>query len=145
MVVAAALTNRRAAAARLVEEAAKRRLDVEVVCAGVEKGTAFSLEDTAAAGSIVEAVRELDATIALTDEAWAALHLWHWYRGDAGRIFGQSKHGRALLEAGFAEDLRYAGQVDVSSTVPLLFDDGGVNVLRVRKPRARRGGVTPAS
>ncbi len=109
VVVAAALTNRRAAAARVVEEAAKRRLDVAVVCAGVEKGTAFSLEDTAAAGSIVEAVRELDATIALTDEAWAALHLWHWYRGDAGRIFGQSKHGRALLEAGFAEDLRVRG------------------------------------
>ncbi len=142
VVVAAALTNRRAAAARVVEEAAKRRLDVAVVCAGVEKGTAFSLEDTAAAGSIVEAVRELDATIALTDEAWAALHLWHWYRGDAGRIFGQSKHGRALLEAGFAEDLRYAGQVDVSSTVPLLFDDGGVNVLRVRKPRARRAAAS---
>jgi 2-phosphosulfolactate phosphatase len=139
VVVAAALTNRRAAASRVVEEASRRGLDAAVVCAGVEKATAFSLEDTAAAGAIVEAARDLDPAIALTDEAWAALHLWHWYKGDAWRIFRQSKHGRALLDAGFADDLRYAGQVDLLETVPVLYDDGGVKVLRVRKPRGRRG------
>jgi phosphosulfolactate phosphohydrolase-like enzyme len=112
-VLAAALTIRRAAAQRLIDEAVRRKLNAAVVCAGVERGTAFSLEDTAAAGAIVEAAREYDAAIALTDEAWAALHLWHWYRGDAMRMFRQSSHGRALREMGFVGDLEYAAQVDV--------------------------------
>ena len=84
-VVAAALVNRRAAAERLVAEAARRKLDIAVVCAGVERGTAFSLEDTAAAGAIVEAAMKTDAALAMTDSSWAALHLWRWYRGDAMR------------------------------------------------------------
>ncbi|HYM16000.1 MAG TPA: 2-phosphosulfolactate phosphatase [Dehalococcoidia bacterium] len=144
VVAAAALTNRRAVAGRMVDEAGRRRLDIAVVCAGTERGTAFSLEDTAAAGAIVEAARDADPALALTDEAWAALHLWRWYRGDAGRIFRQSKHGRTLEEGGFVEDLRYAAQIDVSATVPLLYDDRGVKVLRTRRPRAGRGSVESA-
>jgi len=136
VVLAAALTNRRAAARRLVDEAASRGLDAAVVCAGVERG-AFSLEDTAAAGAIVEAAREHDAAVTLTDEAWAALHLWRWYRGDALRMFGQSAHGRSLRELGFEGDLRYAAQLDIFETVPVLHHDGDVKVLRVRAPRAK--------
>lgn len=136
-VIAAALVNRRAAAQRLVAEAARRKLDIAVVCAGVERGTAFSLEDTAAAGAIVEAAMETDATIAMTDASWAALHLWRWYRGDAMRLFRQSKHGRALHEMGFDGDLAYAAQIDIYESVPLLHNDDGVNVLRTRTPRAK--------
>lgn len=135
---AAALTNRRAAAERLLEEAGRRGLDLAVVCAGVDRGSAFSLEDTAAAGAVVEAARERDPAIVLTDEAWAAFHLWRWYRGDAMRIFRQSKHGRALREAGFIDDLAYAARIDVSREVPLLYDDRGVKTLRTRPPRAHR-------
>ena len=135
VVLAAALTNRRAAARRLVDEAAGRGLDAAVVCAGVERGTAFSLEDTAAAGAMVEAAREHDSTIALTDEAWAALHLWRWYRGDALRMLGQSSHGRSLRELGFEGDLRYASQLDIFESVPVLYHDGDVKVLRIRAPR----------
>jgi 2-phosphosulfolactate phosphatase len=138
--VAAALVNRRAAAHRLVAEAAKRKLDVAVMCAGVERGAAFSLEDTAAAGAIVEAAVEADRALHLTDEAWAALHLWRWYRGDAMRAFGHSSHGRALRAMGFEKDLRYAAQVDIYDAVPLLYDDGGVKVLRTRVPRRRSAG-----
>ena len=133
----AALRNRRAVAARLVDEAVRRHVDIAVVCAGVERGKAFSLEDTAAAGAIVEAATEADGALAMTDEAWAAMHLWHWYRGDAMRMFRQSAHGRHLLGIGFEEDLRYAAEVDASDVVPLLYDDGGVKVVRVRAPRKR--------
>ncbi len=135
VVLAAALTNRRAAAQRLVGEAARRGMDAAVVCAGVERGTAFSLEDTAAAGAIVEAVRQFDPAVELTDESWAALHLWRWYRGDAMRMFGQSAHGRTLRELGFEADLRYAAQVDIFESVPVLYDDGDTKVLRTRLPR----------
>jgi len=138
VVLAAALTNRRAAGQRLIEEAARRKLDAAVVCAGVERGTAFSLEDTATAGAIVEAAREYDPAVAMTDEAWAALHLWRWYRGDAMRMFRQSAHGRALSGMGFDDDLRYAAQIDIFDSVPKLYDDRGVKVLRTRLPRSKQ-------
>lgn len=127
----AALVNRRAAALRLVSEAAKRQLDVAILCAGVGGGTAFSLEDTAAAGAMVEVARDADPAIVMTDEAWAALHLWRFYRGDAMRMFRQSAHGRALLGLGFEADLRFAARVDASTAVPVLFGEE----LRLRARR----------
>jgi 2-phosphosulfolactate phosphatase len=131
-VAAAALVNRRAVGRRLVAEAGERGTDIAVVCAGVGRGTAFSLEDTAAAGAIVEAATESDASLAMTDSSWAALHLWHWYRGDAMRLFRQSKHGRALHELGFDSDLRYAAQLDIYDSVPVLYDVDGTKMLRTR-------------
>lgn len=133
--VAAALTNRTAAARALVSEAGKRGLDIAVVCAGTERGTAFSLEDSATAGAIVEAAMEDDPALHMTDSSWAALHLWRWYRGDAMRVFRQSAHGRALAGLGFERDLAYAARVDVSEAVPRLYDDDGVHVTRTRRPR----------
>jgi len=135
VVIAAALMNRRAAAQRLVAEAASRDLDIAVVCAGVKAGVAFSLEDTAAAGAIVEAACEAEGAIRLTDEAFAAMHLWQWYEGDTGRMFRESAHGRLLARLGFDDDLRQAGQIDISEAVPVLYDDDGVKTLRTRPPR----------
>ncbi len=139
-VVASSLLNRCATAERLISEAATRKLDIAVMCAGVAGGTAFSLEDTAAAGAIVEAACEIDTAVVMSDEAYAALHLWHWYRGDAMRMFRESVHGRGLRSLGFEKDLRYASQLDVTAAVPVLYDDHGVKVLRVHPPRWRRGG-----
>jgi len=94
----------------------------------------------AAAGAIVEAVCEIDAAVAMSDEAYAALHLWHWYRRDAMQMFRESAHARTLRRIGFEDDLQHASQVDVTSAVPVLYDDHGVNVLRVHAPRWRRNG-----
>lgn len=141
-VAAGALVNRRAVAQRLVEEARRRRIDVAVVCAGLERGLAFSLEDSVAAGAIVEAAREAADDIELADSAWAAMHLWRWYRGDAMRAFRHSAHGRALTAGGFEQDLAFAAQVDLYDKVPLLFDEDGVKTMRLR-PR-RRNGATRA-
>ena len=140
--VAAALTNRCAAAERLVTEASRRQLDIAVVCAGTERGAAFSLEDSVAAGAIVEAAMDAESALHMTDSSWAALHLWRWYRGDMMRVFRQSAHGRALAELGFDRDLAYASQVDVTEVVPRLYDDDGVPVTRTRTPR--RGAATSA-
>jgi 2-phosphosulfolactate phosphatase len=137
VVAAAAFVNRGAASRRLLAEASARKLDIGIVCAGTEGGRAFSLEDSAAAGAIVEAVHEADATVALSDEAWATYHLWRWYRGDAIRVFRESAHGRALLALGFEQDLRYAAQLDVSESVPLLYRDDDTLVLRTREGRPR--------
>jgi len=137
-VAIAALTNRRAAATRLIEEATKRGIDIDVVCAGLERGSAFSLEDSVSAGAVVEAVHDADSGITLTDSAWAAMHLWKWYRGDAMRAFRHSVHGRALAATGFDRDLAYAARVDTSDIVPMLYVEDGVKTLRLRPHRERR-------
>jgi 2-phosphosulfolactate phosphatase len=143
VVAVASLLNRRAAAARLLDEATRRNLDIALVCAGRERGLAFSLEDSIAAGAMVEATHEADPAVLLTDEAWAAYHLWRWYRGDAMRAFRQSAHGRALLGLGFEDDLRFAAQLDAFDTVPMLYRDGDVMEVRTR-PRRRGSEATPA-
>lgn len=129
---AASLLNRTAAAERLLAEAARLGVDAAVLCAGNERGTAFSLEDTVAAGAIVDAAREIDPALHLADDAWAAYHLWRWYRGDLARAFRHSAHARALAKMGLERDLAYAAQLDVTSTVPVLQRDGDIVVLRAR-------------
>lgn len=137
VVIAAALTNRRAAAQRLLDDAARLKTDVAIVCAGLDRGLAFSLEDTIAAGAIVEAAHEMDPSLALTGDAWGAYHLWRFYRGDAARAFRHAAHGRALREMGFGDDLDYAARLDSSDVVPVLFDEDGVKTMRLR-PHTRR-------
>ena len=137
-VAVAALTNRRAAAARVLDEAAKRGLDIAIVCAGLERGTAFGLEDSVTAGAIVEAVHGADSAVVMTDSAWEAMHLWHWYRGDAMRAFRQSVHGRTLLAMGFEHDLAHAARLDVSDAVPMLTVEDGAKTLRVHDRRQKR-------
>lgn len=129
-VTVGALTNRTALAKHLLAVADRRGLDVAIVCAGTERGATFALEDTIAAGAIVEAARDADPALHLDDSAWAALHLWRWYRGDAMRAFRQSRHGRSLLDLGFERDLRFAARVDVSEVVPILAIENGMRVLR---------------
>lgn len=136
-VAVASLANRTAAATRLINEADAHRSDIAVVCAGLERGAAFSLEDTVSAGALVEAVRHADPAVVMTDSAWAALHLWRWYRGDAMRAFRHSVHGRALLAMGFDHDLAFAARVDTSNTVPMLYVENGVKTLRLRPHRQR--------
>jgi 2-phosphosulfolactate phosphatase len=139
-VAVASFVNRSAVARRLVDEAVRRDVDINIVCAGLHRGATFSLEDSVAAGAVVDAVREIDDTVSMTDSAWAAYHLWRFYRGDAMRVFRHASHGRALVELGFEDDLAYAAQLDASTTVPVLFDEDGVRTLRVHRRRnARRG------
>jgi 2-phosphosulfolactate phosphatase len=137
-VAVAALANRTGAAKRLIEEASALGTDIAVVCAGLERGAAFSLEDSVSAGAIVEAVRKADPAVVMTDSAWAALHLWQWYRGDAMRAFRHSVHGRALLAMGFDHDLAYAARVDTTNTVPMMYVENGVKTLRLRPHRERK-------
>jgi 2-phosphosulfolactate phosphatase len=136
VVVVAAFTNRRASALRLVSEASRRKLDIGIVCAGLERGQLFSLEDNVAAGGIVEAVRQIAPDAQMTDSAWAAEHLWRWYRGEPMRAFKQASHGRALARMGFDADLEYAARADISGAVPVLTVEDGVKTLRTRPAKA---------
>jgi 2-phosphosulfolactate phosphatase len=136
--VAGAMLNRAAVARRLVAEAGERGIDIAAVCAGTERGTAFSLEDTAGAGALVEAAVQTEPALHLSDEAWAALHIWRWYRRDPMRAFRQSRHGRALAGLGFDADLQCAARTDISSSVPVIYVENGIPVLRLRASRGAR-------
>ena len=117
--------------AELVRQASRRRLDIAVVCAGLERGQLYSLEDNVAAGAIVEAARTLMPKLEMTDSAWAAQHLWRWYRGEPGRAFRDAADGRALARMGFEHDLELAANVDASASVPMLKLENDVKTLRV--------------
>lgn len=139
-VTVAAFTNRSAAASRLVQEATARELDITVLCSGLERGQIYALEDHVAAGAVVEAARAAAPEARLSDSAWAALHLWRWYRGDAACVFRHAAHGRILARMGFEADLEFAAHVDVSTTVPALRVDDGVACLHRPMPEAWKHG-----
>ena len=93
-----------------------------VVCAGNERGTIFSLEDTVVAGAFVATIQDqaTGPVLQFTDRATAALHLWQAYQHDPTRAFLDSTHGRYLVEIGMAADLDACARIDRYPVAPRL-------------------------
>jgi 2-phosphosulfolactate phosphatase len=108
------------AVAAMVRAAARARSDIAIVAAGSERR--FSLEDAVCAGRFVRAVRRGLSHMLLNDGAQAALLLEKRYGSDVTRLFHDASHGRALAEAGFAEDLLLCAQLDAYPVVPVYQD-----------------------
>ena len=62
----------------------------------------------------------------LTDGAMAAMALWHHFGPDITAVCQESAHGRILAGLGFDNDLFFCGELDSSSTVPILKNLNGV-------------------
>ncbi|MGD0115238.1 MAG: 2-phosphosulfolactate phosphatase [Dehalococcoidia bacterium] len=126
-VLVGALLNATAAAEMLFAEARSRELDATFVCAGLERGNGFSLEDAFVAGAMVEIAveqaRRDGAVLALSDAALAACRLFQSYRGDALACFREAQHGRSLIDIGLERDLEFCAQVDRYRVVPRLRRD----------------------
>lgn len=125
-----------------VREARERDLDLLILCAGDEGGYAISLEDAFVAGMLVERLIKLHArhvpaeaadgdTDALSlDESAILVHrtFCSYLRGPEAHatsetlltVFEESRNGRDLPRKGYADDLDYCAQVDVSTVVPRL-------------------------
>ena len=125
-----------------VREARERTLDLLILCAGDEAGYAISLEDAFVAGMLVERLIRLHARHVPTEQAEgepAALSLdesailvhrlfCSYLRGPDAHatsetlltVFDESRNGRDLPRKGYADDLAYCAQVDVSTVVPRL-------------------------
>jgi 2-phosphosulfolactate phosphatase len=84
---------------------------VAIVCAASEG--AVTLEDTACAGRFVRALRGANAALATNDGADIAQLLADKYGDDISAVFADASHGRALEAAGFADDLRACGTLDL--------------------------------
>ena len=91
--------------------------EVAIICAGRDRQ--FSLEDAACAGRYARHITKRLANIQVNDAARAAMYLDSRYRDDLGRLFEDSAHGAALVEAGYGEDLPLCAAVDSTPVVPV--------------------------
>jgi 2-phosphosulfolactate phosphatase len=115
----------------VVDELARSEVDPVLLCSGRERQ--FALEDAVCAGQIVEklmAVRPGDW--ALNDGARAAAVLASHYTS-AAEVFALSAGGRAIEEAGLAEDLAFCAQADQYDLLPVLHD----RYIRLVPPASR--------
>lgn len=104
----------------LLRAAARGAADVAIICAGHERG--FSLEDATCAGRFVRGVIKRLANVHMNDAARACCLLDKRYGDAIGDIFADSTHGRALADAGFAEDLALCATIDSHAVVPIYAD-----------------------
>ncbi len=118
-VVVASFVNYTAAGAML-RAAARAGADVLLLCAG--RDGHFSLEDAVCAGRFVKHITQRGTKVALSDAALACLTLAKRFGDDLPRLFAQSEHGRALVEAGFGDDLAVCATLDAYSVVPIYHD-----------------------
>lgn len=118
-VVVACYVNYSAVAA-MIRAAARGSADVAIVCAGRDRQ--FALEDAACAGRFTRGVIKKMDDVRLNDAAQACCLIDKQYGDRLDRLFEDSEHGRALAEAGFAEDLAVCGAVDAYPVIPIYQD-----------------------
>ncbi|MFL5576271.1 MAG: 2-phosphosulfolactate phosphatase [Gemmatimonadaceae bacterium] len=118
-VVVASYVNFSAVLAML-RAAARGGTDLAIVCAGRERQ--FSFEDAACAGRYVAHVTKTIDGVDVNDAARACRLIDARYENDIARVFEESEHGRALAEAGYADDLKMCAAVDSYSVVPIYAD-----------------------
>lgn len=123
VVFTGSLLNRTAVCRAAADEAARRGLGLVFLCAGNELARAFSLEDTAVCGALVEAVVRDHAggldDLWLTDSAMAAYRVWRSYPSPR-LAFGEARHGQGLARLGLAADLDFCAQLDLYDVAPRL-------------------------
>lgn len=121
-VVAASLRNARAVAAWLASQA-DRLGSVTVIAAGErwpDDSLRPALEDALGAGAVVAGL--IDAGLDASPEAAAVAAM---YRGtpDVGAAVAGCMSAHELIDRGFAADVEFAAECDVSTCVPVLTDD----------------------
>lgn len=105
------------AVAAMLRAAARERIDLAFVCAGADRQ--FSLEDAVCAGRYVRSLGRRLSAASLNDAARAALTLEKKYGADLPKMFHAATHGRALVEAGFEDDLSACAAIDAHAVVPV--------------------------
>jgi 2-phosphosulfolactate phosphatase len=118
-VVVASYANYTAVLAML-RTALRGGADVMIVCAGRERQ--FSLEDAACAGRYVHNVVKRLTGVETNDAAQACALIDRKYGDNLARLFEAAEHGRALRDAGFAEDLTLCRTIDAFPVIPVYQD-----------------------
>ena len=143
VVLAGCLLNGPAVVRLARREAAQRGLDVQVVCAGREEGTAVALDDAFCGGYLVSLLVETGEVgsregLRLADSAVLALRLYEAYRSGREGVeeaalaaFADATSSRVLGRHGLGADVRYCARVDTLDVVPRARLDG--EVIRVER------------
>lgn len=120
------------AAVGLLRSGLKAGHDVAIVCAGNERH--FALEDSACAGLFVQHLTAKYGKAEVNDAAQAALVLNKKYGTNLKRLLRASAHGKALVEAGFGEDLAACAELNAYAVVPVYQDR---QITKVATERSR--------
>ncbi|HEX7122064.1 MAG TPA: 2-phosphosulfolactate phosphatase [Gemmatimonadaceae bacterium] len=120
-----------AATCAFMRAAARADTDIVIVCAGRDRQ--FSLEDAVCAGRYVRGIAQGDLEPRLSDGALAACLLDTRHGENPMELFQLSSHGRALAEAGFADDLAVCAAVDAYPVVPVYQERQIVRLGHVRE------------
>ncbi|HET9425931.1 MAG TPA: 2-phosphosulfolactate phosphatase [Gemmatimonadaceae bacterium] len=94
--------------------------DVVLMCAGQDRQ--FALEDAACAGRYATHMAKRLTGVTLNDGAQACALIYKKYGENVMKVFDASAHGRALREAGFAEDLAVCAEIDTHGVLPVYQD-----------------------
>lgn len=117
--VVAAYVNYSAVLAYL-RSAMRGGASVVIVCAGQDRQ--FALEDAACAGRYVRALVRRRPHAQINDAARTCALLDRRYGERLDLLFMEAAHGRALSEAGYADDLAYCAQLDTVPVVPVMVE-----------------------
>jgi 2-phosphosulfolactate phosphatase len=104
----------------MLRAAVRGGTDVAILCAGRDKQ--FALEDAACAGRYARWVTRRVTGADLNDAALACTLLDRRYGDNITRLFEDATHGRALAEAGYAEDLTLCASLDTYPVIPIYSD-----------------------
>jgi 2-phosphosulfolactate phosphatase len=104
----------------MVRAAIRGKSDVSILCAGRERQ--FALEDAACAGRYVRGILRRLANVEINDAGRACALIDRRFGADIERLFRECDHGRALVEAGFEDDLALCAAVDAYPIIPIYQD-----------------------
>jgi 2-phosphosulfolactate phosphatase len=104
----------------LLRTAARGGVDITIICAGRDKH--FSREDAACAGRFVRGVMRRLSGVQPNDAAQVCAMLDRHHGDRLEEMFAESEHGRALVAAGFGDDLPLCAAVDAHPVVPVYVD-----------------------
>jgi 2-phosphosulfolactate phosphatase len=130
-VLVGCLLNRAAVAQAAVAIAAKRGLDVTVVCSAAYGGSVFVLEDALGTGAIVDAALAVDPALVAGDAARFARDAFAMSQPHISEAVRSAYHAQELIDVGLGDDVAYCSQLDTSTVAPLLErSEGGMLMLR---------------
>jgi 2-phosphosulfolactate phosphatase len=100
--------------------AARAGKSITLVCAG--SNGRFALEDAICAGRYVRGVARRGIQPVLGDAANVAAIVDRRMGADLSSVLRDSEHGRALVDAGLADDVAYCAEVDRHPVIPVYRD-----------------------
>ena len=110
-------------AAAAAKKALKEERDSLIVCAGTNR--CLSMEDTLAAGCLLDEICKLEDTVQMDDLGMLALRMFRMYRADLQEPMQGIRHYEHLKTLGFDQDIEYCFTMNSATTVP-VYEEGEI-------------------